>query len=100
MKFCIVFLIRLYQYLLSPWVGRQCRFKPTCSDFSIEAIKKHGVRIGIFLMIRRIFSCHPWADGGIDPVPQKFRLFDYVKKLHEKFYINWIFLAIFFRSFF
>ena len=62
-------LIRLYQLLLSPYWGSQCRFFPTCSNYGIEAIKKYGSVRGGFLTIRRVCRCNPWAEGGCDPVP-------------------------------
>ena len=62
-------LIRLYQLLLSPFWGSQCRFFPTCSNYGIEAIKKYGSVRGSYLTVRRICRCNPWTDGGFDPVP-------------------------------
>lgn len=62
-------LIRLYQLVLSPWLGPKCRFTPTCSHYGIEAFKKHGVFKGLWLTARRISRCHPWGGHGYDPVP-------------------------------
>lgn len=62
-------LIRLYQLLLSPLLGASCRFTPTCSQYGIEAIKKHGPFKGGWLTLKRIGSCHPWGKHGHDPVP-------------------------------
>lgn len=63
--------IRAYKFFLSPWVGQSCRFTPTCSSYAIEAIETWGVLKGLSLAFRRIGRCHPWAQGGLDPVPQK-----------------------------
>jgi len=62
-------IIRLYQLLLSPILGASCRFTPTCSQYGIEAIKKHGPFYGGWLTLKRIASCHPWGKHGHDPVP-------------------------------
>ena len=62
-------LIKLYQLLLSPLLGASCRFNPTCSQYGIEAIKKHGPFKGGWLTLKRIGSCHPWGRHGHDPVP-------------------------------
>ncbi len=61
--------IRFYRFFLSPWVGRSCRFTPTCSLYAIEAIETHGVFYGSWLAIKRIVRCNPWCKGGLDPVP-------------------------------
>ncbi|MFK5857624.1 MAG: membrane protein insertion efficiency factor YidD [Bacteroidota bacterium] len=64
-----IFLIRIYQYTLSPFLGRSCRYTQTCSSYSIEAIVKHGPGKGGWLSIKRIASCNPWGGSGHDPVP-------------------------------
>lgn len=64
-----ILLIKIYQWTLSPWLGKQCRFTPTCSRYGIEALKKYGLFKGGYLTIRRILSCHPWGGHGYDPVP-------------------------------
>ena len=64
-----VVLIRFYQLSISPILGQNCRYTPTCSQYSIEAIQKHGPFKGGWLSIKRIFSCHPWGGHGHDPVP-------------------------------
>lgn len=61
--------IRVYKLTLSPWLGRQCRFLPTCSEYGIEAIEKHGALRGAWLAARRIGRCRPGCDHGYDPVP-------------------------------
>ncbi len=62
-------LIKLYQYLLSPLLGSSCRFTPTCSQYGMEAIQKHGPFKGGWLTLKRIGRCHPWGAHGHDPVP-------------------------------
>lgn len=69
MRTTFVTLIKLYQYLLSPWVGSHCRFYPTCSEYAKAAIETHGVLHGSWLAARRLLRCHPWHPGGADPVP-------------------------------
>lgn len=69
MKALLLALIRAYQFLLSPWVGNQCRFYPTCSAYAAQAIGHHGSLKGSWLAARRICRCHPWHPGGFDPVP-------------------------------
>ena len=69
MKSLLLALIRAYRLLLSPWWGRQCRFTPSCSEFALEAIGRHGAMRGSWLAMRRIGRCHPWHAGGFDPVP-------------------------------
>ena len=66
-----ILLIKIYQNLISPLTPATCRFEPTCSHYSIKALKEHGVFKGSKLMIIRIFSCHPWGRSGYDPVPKK-----------------------------
>ncbi len=58
--------IRAYQKLISPMIGPHCRFHPTCSEYSIQAVRKYGVLLGSWKGIRRIFRCHPWHPGGDD----------------------------------
>jgi putative membrane protein insertion efficiency factor len=68
-KIFILFLIRVYQLTLSPFLGKCCRFYPSCSDYGAEAIQKHGAWKGLFLALKRIGKCHPWHPGGTDLVP-------------------------------
>lgn len=63
--------IRLYQILISPLLGKNCRFNPTCSQYMLEAIEVWGPFKGVYLGIKRISKCHPWGPHGEDPVPQK-----------------------------
>lgn len=67
-RFCLL-LIRVYQWTLSPFLGRQCRFHPTCSRYAAEAYQRHGFRAGSRLTLRRLARCHPFHAGGYDPVP-------------------------------
>ena len=62
-------LIRFYKAVLSPYMGRNCRFTPTCSTYTYEAIEKYGILKGGWLGLRRILRCHPWGGSGYDPVP-------------------------------
>lgn len=62
-------LIKLYQMTLSPLIGRACRYTPTCSNYGIEAIRKHGPFKGGWLTLKRVISCNPWGGSGYDPVP-------------------------------
>ncbi len=65
----LLMLIRGYQLFISPLIGPRCRFYPTCSHYALEALRVHGLRRGGWLALRRIFRCHPWHPGGVDPVP-------------------------------
>lgn len=71
MKFILINIIKLYQLAISPLFPASCRFHPTCSNYSIEAIGKHGAIKGIYLSIIRILKCHPFHKGGYDPVPEE-----------------------------
>lgn len=70
MRKILVKLIRGYQYFLSPWLGSRCRYYPTCSEYAAEAITLHGPIKGMWFAMKRIGRCHPWHDGGHDPVPR------------------------------
>jgi putative membrane protein insertion efficiency factor len=63
--------IWIYRYTLSPLIGQQCRFYPTCSRYAEEALREHGAFGGLILSIKRILRCHPWNDGGYDPIPPR-----------------------------
>ena len=69
MKAILLAVIRAYRLVLSPWWGRQCRFMPSCSEYATEAIERHGPLQGSWLAMRRVGRCHPWHEGGFDPVP-------------------------------
>lgn len=69
MRQLLIKCVKLYRLLLSPFLGRNCRFYPTCSEYSIEAIQEHGAFHGSVLTLKRLGKCHPWHDGGYDPVP-------------------------------
>ena len=69
MRFIARLLIRLYQWTLSPYLGRSCRFYPTCSNYALEAIEIHGTLRGSWLALRRLSKCHPFHRGGYDPPP-------------------------------
>ena len=71
MRKIIIGLIRFYQLFISPMLGPSCRFYPSCSQYSIEAIKIHGIFKGSFLAVRRVLRCHPGCEGGLDSVPEK-----------------------------
>ena len=71
MKKILILLIRFYQKFISPMFPAKCRFYPTCSQYTLEAIKEHGAIKGTYLGIRRILKCHPFHEGGYDPVPKK-----------------------------
>ncbi|WP_382322374.1 membrane protein insertion efficiency factor YidD [Hydrogenophaga sp. UC242_53] len=62
-------LVKGYRLLLSPWLGSGCRFEPSCSLYAIGALERHGALGGTYLTLRRLVRCHPWCDGGDDPVP-------------------------------
>ncbi|WP_151447807.1 membrane protein insertion efficiency factor YidD [Lacisediminimonas profundi] len=66
----LLILLRLYKLAISPYLGRNCRFHPSCSDFASEAIRRHGAMKGFALSGRRLCKCHPWHEGGYDPVPE------------------------------
>ena len=65
----LIGLVRFYRVALSPWLGMNCRFQPTCSSYAIEALQEHGALKGGWLALRRIARCHPWGGSGYDPVP-------------------------------
>jgi len=71
LSYILILIVKLYQKLLSPLLGPNCRYQPTCSHYMIEAIMEWGFIKGLYLGIRRVLRCHPWASFGYDPVPKK-----------------------------
>lgn len=65
----LIALVRFYRLAISPWLGGNCRYEPTCSSYAIEALQTHGALRGSWLAARRISRCHPWGGSGYDPVP-------------------------------
>ena len=77
----LIGVVKAYRLTLSPWIGGACRFTPSCSVYSIEALEKHGAAAGSYLTVSRIARCNPWCEGGHDPVPQaKPRLFGWAQQ--------------------
>lgn len=66
----LITLVKGYRLLLSPWLGSACRFEPTCSAYSLQALEQHGASVGTYLTAARLLRCHPWCAGGHDPVPE------------------------------
>ena len=69
LKFLLIIPIKFYQIIISPLLGPRCRYYPTCSNYAVQAIEKHGAFKGSWLAFKRIISCHPWGGSGHDPVP-------------------------------
>ena len=67
----LIIVIKFYQYAISPWLPKSCRYEPTCSSYMVEALKTHGLLKGFWLGLKRISRCHPWGKQGYDPVPPK-----------------------------
>jgi len=65
----LIWIVKAYQLVLSPFFGQQCRFYPTCSQYALDALHKHGAIAGSYYTVRRLSRCHPWCDGGHDPIP-------------------------------
>jgi hypothetical protein len=68
----LIAIIKFYKYFISPLLGDRCRFYPSCSSYSLEALQLHGAIIGSYLSLKRLLKCHPFHEGGVDPVPEKF----------------------------
>lgn len=69
----LIVCIRGYQLIISPFIGQNCRYLPTCSEYAIECLKKFGIIKGTFLSLKRMSKCHPWGNHGYDPVPNKLK---------------------------
>jgi putative membrane protein insertion efficiency factor len=67
--FTVLIPVYFYKYCISPWTPASCRFAPTCSEYALQAVKKHGPFKGGWMSLKRIFRCHPWGGSGFDPVP-------------------------------
>jgi len=67
----LIALVRAYRVLLSPWLGSACRFEPSCSAYSLQALQAHGATAGTYLTLKRLARCHPLCEGGHDPVPDR-----------------------------
>ncbi len=83
-EFVVLLPVYFYKGAISPLLPPSCRYTPTCSTYSIEAVKKHGVVKGIYLSTKRILSCNPWGGSGYDPVPEKFSFGKQKKENSEK----------------
>ena len=75
MRKILIFIVRIYQTLISPLFPPSCRYYPTCSSYMIDALKKHGPTLGLIMGISRILRCNPFIRGGVDPVPDNFTVF-------------------------
>ena len=71
MKFIIIKIIKIYKLFISPYIGNNCRYLPTCSDYFIDCLNEYGLFKGFFLGLKRVLSCHPFNEGGIDPVKKE-----------------------------
>ena len=69
MKYVLIGLLKVYRFAISPLYGDVCRYYPSCSAYALEAVRTHGAVKGSWLTVRRLARCHPWAAGGLDPVP-------------------------------
>jgi len=67
----LIFIIKIYQFIVSPLIGQNCRYLPTCSEYAIESLKLHGLLRGSFFAIRRVLKCHPFGGHGFDPIPKR-----------------------------
>jgi putative membrane protein insertion efficiency factor len=72
MQRLLITVVKAYRLVLSPWLGTACRFEPTCSAYALQALALHGAASGSYLTLQRLARCHPWCQGGHDPVPVLF----------------------------
>mgnify|MGYP003330558297 FL=1 len=72
--YILIKFIEIYKYLISPFIGPSCRYLPTCSEYSIEALRTYGFSKGLVLSFKRIISCHPWGNSGFDPVKKEMKV--------------------------
>ena len=84
MRSLLIFLIRLYQWTVSPLLGPRCRFYPSCSHYAVEAVARFGAVRGGWLTLRRLARCHPWHPGGLDPVPTALRSCPCTRHAHDQ----------------
>lgn len=70
MKYLLIFILKAYKYLISPWLGNRCRFYPSCSEYMMTAIQRFGSFRGVKMGLKRLSRCHPGCEGGFDPVPE------------------------------
>ena len=70
----LIKLIKGYKFFISPLLGNSCRYLPTCSEYSIDALKNYGLFKGLYLSVKRILSCHPWSKGGFDPLKKEMKV--------------------------
>lgn len=71
MKYPIIALLKFWRFAISPLYGQVCRYHPTCSAYALEAVTEYGALKGVWMTVRRLSRCHPWAAGGYDPVPPR-----------------------------
>ncbi len=71
MQKILIWIVKGYRYVLSPYLGSHCRYHPSCSSYAITALERHGFVKGVSLSVKRVLRCHPWHEGGFDPVPDK-----------------------------
>jgi len=67
----LIFIIKIYQFIISPLIGQNCRYLPTCSEYAIESLKLHGLLRGLFFAIKRMLKCHPFGGHGFDPIAKR-----------------------------